>query len=337
MKTRSGTKTITPENKDKAKNLLKALGIKPELKVVVPQYAPPAAQQATAPPATPPRPKPQAQVIIPEPQVIQPAKATPPPPTTPPAVKKPPPPAAAAKPPPPPPAVVATKPPPPPPPAAGPPPPPPPPPAEKSKTTISSVLTKEEEQALISAGAIPLTDAMKEVLKTEPKDKFVAAGWTVGLKENDDVLDYLQDVINKISEDDDFMKDFENSRGSGKIKFYRKYLETSALFKYNYVSKIKQTAWDMFLETNDKLKEEFKDEPEPVKEVKKLDEEKLNKLAEGAKTRGTGAKYDAEKKKEEDIKKKKEMEEARKKQAEEDRKAEEEKARKAEERRKKKK
>jgi hypothetical protein len=178
---------------------------------------------------------------------------------------------------------------------------------------------------------------MKEVLKTEPKDKFVAAGWTVGLKENDDVLDYLQDVINKISEDNDFMKDFENSRGSGKIKFYKKYLQISALFKYNYVSKIKQTAWDMFLDTNDKLKEGFKDEPEPVKEIKKVDEEKLNKLAEKAKTRGTGAKYDEEKKKEEEIKKKKEMEEARKKQEEEDRKEEEDKAKKAEERRKKKK
>ena len=157
------------------------------------------------------------------------------------------------------------------------------------------------------------------------------------LKENDDVLDYLQDVINTMSEDTDFMKDFETSRGSGKIKFYKKYLEISALFKYNYVSKIKQTAWDMFLDTNDKIKEEFKDEPEPVKEVKQVDEEKLNKLAERAKTRGTGAKYDEEKKKEEDIKKKKEMEEARKKQEEEDRKAEEEKARKAEERKKKKK
>ena len=85
------------------------------------------------------------------------------------------------------------------------------------------------------------------------------------------------------------------------------------------------------------VKEEFKDEPEPVKEIKKVDEEKLNKLAERAKTRGTGAKYDAEKKKEEDIKKKKEMEEARKKQDEIDKAIEDEKLRKAEERRKKKK
>jgi hypothetical protein len=358
MKTRAGTKTITLDNKDKAKELLKAIGIKTDLKVVVPQYAPPTAE---APPATPPREK-QARVTRSEAEAERKAEEI---------AKK----AAeekakkaaeekakkaaeaeekakkeaedylrsepvtiAAKPPPPPPAVAATKPPPPPAAAAGPPPPPPPPAAsEKSKTTTSSVLTKEDEKALISAGAIPLTDAMKEVLKAEPTNKFMVPGWTVGLKENDDVLDYLQDVINKISEDNDFMKDFEKSKGSGKIKFYKKYLEISALFKYNYVSKIKQTAWDMFLDTNDKLKEGFKDEPEPVKEIKKVDEEKLNKLAEKAKTRGTGAKYDEEKKKEEEIKKKKEMEEARKKQEEEDRKEEEDKAKKAEERRKKKK
>jgi hypothetical protein len=93
----------------------------------------------------------------------------------------------------------------------------------------------------------------------------------------------------------------------------------------------------MFLDTNDKIKEEFKDEPEPVKEVKQVDEEKLNKLSERAKTRGTGAKYDEEKRKEEEIKKKQEMANAKKKQEEDDKKDEQEKARKAEERRKKKK
>ena len=314
IKTRAGIKTITTENKDKAKELLRAINVKPSIKVVVPEYVPPVVQ----PPATPPRPKPQAQVVsIPE------------------EAKAPPPPKPAAAPPPPKPA--AAPPPPPPPPGKGPPPPPPPPAAEKPKPTTSSVVTKEDEKALMAAGAIPLTEAIKDVLKTEPKDKFVAAGWTVGLKENDDVLDYLQDVINTMSEDTDFMKDFETSRGSGKIKFYKKYLEISALFKYNYVSKIKQTAWDMFLDTNDKIKEEFKDEPEPVKEVKQVDEEKLNKLSERAKTRGTGAKYDEEKRKEEEIKKKQEMANAKKKQEEDDKKDEQEKARKAEERRKKKK
>jgi hypothetical protein len=38
---------------------------------------------------------------------------------------------------------------------------------------------------------------MKEVLKTEPASRLNIAGWSIGLKENDDVLDYLQDVIDK--------------------------------------------------------------------------------------------------------------------------------------------
>ena len=66
MKTRAGTKTITTENKDKAKELLKTMGIKQEFKVAVPVYVPPAAPAAaTAPPATPPREK-QAKVIKPD-------------------------------------------------------------------------------------------------------------------------------------------------------------------------------------------------------------------------------------------------------------------------------
>jgi hypothetical protein len=59
LKTRAGTKTITLDNKDKAKELLKAIGIKPELKVV-PIYAPP----VEAPPAPP------AKVIKPEKEEI---------------------------------------------------------------------------------------------------------------------------------------------------------------------------------------------------------------------------------------------------------------------------
>ena len=55
MKTRGGTKTNTIESKEKAKELLKAMGIKPAIKIEVPVYIPP--------PATPPRPKQQAQVI----------------------------------------------------------------------------------------------------------------------------------------------------------------------------------------------------------------------------------------------------------------------------------
>ena len=131
MKTRAGTKSITSDNKDKAKELLKAIGIKPELKVVAPVYAPPPAPAAAAAPLpSPQRPKPQAQVIIPEAQVIQPeaqiklpesekaAKEKP----KEKAVEKTPPVSA-------PPAGGGPQPPPPPPEAAGGPPPPPPPPA----------------------------------------------------------------------------------------------------------------------------------------------------------------------------------------------------------------
>ena len=161
------------------------------------------------------------------------------------------------------------------------PPPPPPPPAAAITAAASSSIDTKEEKALIAAGTIPLTDAMKEVLKTEPKDKFLQQD--VGLKDNDDVLDYLQEVINKISEVEEFMKDFENSKGSGKIKFYNKYFKISALFKFNNITKIKQTAWNMFLDTNENLKTDFENEPEPVKEVKKVDVEKLQKSSEKAK------------------------------------------------------
>ena len=83
------------------------------------------------------------------------------------------------------------------------------------------------------------------------------------------------------------MNDLEKSKGSGKIKFYKKYLEISALFKYNNVTKIKKTAWDMFLEENEKLQPEFKNEPEPIKEVKEIDAETLKKkIRKGKKPRG---------------------------------------------------
>ena len=298
-----------PDVKVKATELLKSMGMKP------PEAAAPAAAAAKS------KPVPVAEAAPP------PAKPTPPATKPPPPAPPPSPPAAPAPPP-----AAPPKPP-----GKAPPPPPPPPLPPAAAVAAASVDPKEEEKALIAAGAIPLTDAMKAVLKTEPDNKINVAGWSVGLKDNDDVLDYLQEVIDKISEDEDFMKEFEKLKGSGKTTFYKKYLELSAFFKYNYISKIKQKAWDIFLDTNDKLQADFKDEPEPVKEVKKVDEEKLKKLAEKAKGKGTGAKYDEEKKKEEEIKKKKEMEEARKKQDEEDRKAEEEKARKADERKKKKK
>jgi hypothetical protein len=157
MKTRSGDKTITKENIDKAKELLNKLGVKATMKIIVPECNPPQ--------ATPPRPKQQA-LVIKSPVPPKPEASTPPAaaPSTTPAT------AAAA-------------------------PPPPLPKPTIAAAASSSIDTKEEEEASIAAGAMPLTDAMKEVLKTEPKDKYVVAGWFVGLNDNDDVLDYLQEVI----------------------------------------------------------------------------------------------------------------------------------------------
>ena len=94
----------------------------------------------------------------------------------------------------------------------------------------------------------------------------------------------------------------------------------------------------MFLETNEKLQPEFKNEPEPIKEVKEIDAETLKKKSEMAKSRGgLGAKYDVDNKKEEGEKKNKEREVAMLKQDEIDKAIEDEKLRKAEERKKKKK
>ena len=315
IKTRGGTKTNTIENKEKAKELLKAIGIKTAIKVVIPEYVPSIEQ--VAPLSTPPRTKPHAQVIHPEKSEAakieaakekakteaetkakaeaakekekaeaakEKAKAE--------AAK-----AEAAKTTP---KVEAAKggPPPPPPPGGGPPPPPPPPGAAAATAPAAKLIVPIDEKALIAAGAIPLNDSMKKVLETEPSNLMYRAGWSLGLAENDDVLDYLQDVIIKISEDEEFMNDLEKSKGSGKIKFYKKYLEISALFKYNSVVKIKKTAWDMFLETNEKLQPEFKNEPEPIKEVKEIDAETLKKKSEMAKSRGgLGAKYDVDNKK----------------------------------------
>jgi hypothetical protein len=368
MKTRSGiTKTITTGNKNTAKELLKILGIQPELKVVIPEYVPSIEQ--VAPLSTPPRTKPHAQVIHPEKAEAakieaakekakteaetkakaeaakekakeeaakaeaakekakeeaakaeaakekakaEAAKTTP--------------------------KVEAAKGGPPPPPPGGGPPPPPPPPGAAAAAPAAKLIAPIDEKALIAAGAIPLNDDMKKVLEKEPSDPMYRAGWSIGLAENDDVLDYLQDVIIKISEDEEFMNDLEKSKGSGKIKFYKKYLEISALFKYNNVTKIKKTAWDMFLETNEKLQPEFKNEPEPIKEVKEIDAETLKKKSEMAKSRGgLGAKYDVDNKKEEGEKKNKEREAAMLKQDEIDKAIEDEKLRKAEERKKKKK
>ena len=100
------------------------------------------------------------------------------------------------------------------------------------------------------------------------------AGWVPGLVNEDALLDYLQDVVTKIGDDETFMEDFAKSKGSGKIKFYKKYLEESDRFIHNNNVKIKKHAWSMFLDTYEHLQEDFKDEPDPIKEVI-IDPEKL--------------------------------------------------------------
>jgi hypothetical protein len=98
MKTRGKTKTITTENKDKAKDLLKAIGIEPVLKVVAPVYATPPAAPAKKEAEEKAR-KEAEEFLRSEPKIIA-AKPPPPPPAAAAAAGKgpppPPPPAAAA-------------------------------------------------------------------------------------------------------------------------------------------------------------------------------------------------------------------------------------------------
>ena len=56
MKTRSGDKKITKENKDKARELLNKLGIKPTIEVIIPPVA--VTPTPVAAPKTPPSTKP---------------------------------------------------------------------------------------------------------------------------------------------------------------------------------------------------------------------------------------------------------------------------------------
>jgi hypothetical protein len=60
---------------------------------------------------------------------------------------------------------------------------------------------------------------MNKLLDDEPKDEKIKAGRIIGLVDHDSLLDYLQDVVNKIGENETFMGDFVSSKGSGKIKF----------------------------------------------------------------------------------------------------------------------
>ena len=200
MKTRAGTKTITIENKDKAKDLLKTMGIKPEFKVAVPVYVPPAAPAAaTAPPATPPREK-QAKVIKPDAELEKVAKekamkeekakkeaeeylrSEPPPPasTKPPATGKGPPP-----------------PPPPPPPA----PPPAPPPSTTKETNLAAAQAKMMQEIVDRAEN---DDPEERAIKKEASSK------TMGTKDGKNLLGIKTQWINHTGYRDNYEKNLKN-------------------------------------------------------------------------------------------------------------------------------
>jgi hypothetical protein len=174
IKTRSGTKTITADNKERARELLKKIGIKPAIEVAAPTPV------AAAPPPEAPKSKP--------PPTI--ATAAPPPP-------------AAAKPPPPPPAAAAGKgppppPPPPPPPAAAKPPPPP-------KPIITADLlneledTPEEKAAKEKAAKEAEAAAKKGNMVEEMKAQQERAPKQAGTKDGKSLSVYKEKYIDNLN------------------------------------------------------------------------------------------------------------------------------------------
>jgi hypothetical protein len=181
MKTRGGNKAITKENKDKARELLKKIGIKATIEVVIPPPPPPA---ATAPPP------PTAAAAAPPP----PAAATlPPAPKTPPATAAPPPPAAIA------PAITPALTP-----AAGgkgPPPPPPPPPKIAISTDLLNELddTPEEKAAKEKAAKVSLDAAKKGSMVEEMMAQQEKAPKTAGTKDGKTLNVYKEKYIDNLN------------------------------------------------------------------------------------------------------------------------------------------
>jgi hypothetical protein len=275
MKTRSGTKTITTENKDKAKELLKTLGIKPELKVVVPQYAPPPAQQATAPPATPPR---QQQARVTKTESEKPAAATKPPP---------PPPAAA-------PAAKGGPPPPPPPPAAatgGPPPPPPPPPP---KPVISTALldslgdSPEEKAAKEKAAKDAEKAAAKGSMVEEMKAQQERAPKQAGTKNGKSLNVFTERYIDNLHYRKNYKTELEKIRDDEKTSEENKEKANELLKTFNeeLIRRAKDYAEkDTNIDTLYQLREEYKEFQEEytkpyMKKMKKYLDETRTKYEE---------------------------------------------------------
>ena len=202
IKTRGEIKTNSTEHKAKAKELLKAIGIKTAIKVVVPEYVPPV-EHPVAPPATPPRPKPPAKVIHPpeEKPVAAPPVAA--------AAAPPPPPPPVAAPPPPPPPVAAGK---------GPPPPPPPPP----KTGISASLlddledTKEEKEAKEKAAKQAAESAKKGGMMDEMKAQQEKAPKQAGTKNGKSLSSWTEKHIDNLNYRKNYKTELEIIRDNEK-------------------------------------------------------------------------------------------------------------------------
>ena len=282
MKTRGKTKTITTENKDKAKELLKAIGIKPELKVVAPVYTPPAA--AAAPLPSPQRPKPQAQVIIPEAQIKLPesekaAKEKPkekavektPPVSAPPAGGGPPPP-----PPPPPPAA-----------AGGGPPPPPPLPA---KTVISTALlgtledTPEEKAAKEKAAKLKKQSEAKNDMVQQIKDRQEQATKTAGTKNGRSLSTFTEKYIDNLNYRINYKAELESIRDNEKSSAENKEKAKELLktFQKELIKRAEEYAdKDTKIETLYPLRDEYKE----FDEYKKPYMEKMKKYLEETRTK----------------------------------------------------
>jgi len=276
IKTRGGTTENTAERKAKAKELLKAIGIKTPLSVVVPEYKPP-------PPATPPRPK--SKAIVSKPDEIEPQPS--PLPDEKPKPKPPPPPPAAEK-----------GPPPPPPPGKGPPPPPPPPSKPKAVSTSLLDETPEEKEAKAKAEKEKEMAASKGGMVEEMKKKQEQAPKTAGTKNGKSLSPWTEKYIDNLNYRNNYRKELESIRNDEKTKTEDKEKAKELLdnFSAELIRRAKEYAVkDTNLDTINPFRteyKEFKDEYEKpyiekmtklledTKEKYKKEEEKLSEYKE---------------------------------------------------------
>jgi hypothetical protein len=280
IKTRSGTTENTAERKAKAKELLKAIGVKNPLNVVVPPYVPP--------PATPPRPKGQPIVLSPGvrqserpseiEEEIKPVEILPPPAPAASAPKPPPPPILPGK---------------------GPPP-PPPPPAAAPKPVLTSLLddTQEEKEAKAKAAKEGEVIEAKGGMVQELREKQEKAPKQAGTKNGRSLSTWTEKYIDNLNYRKNYISELESIRDNEKSKTEDKEKAKELLdnFREELIKKAKEYAIkDTNLDTISPLRieyKEFKDEYEKpymtkmkklledTKEKYKKEEEELSKYTE---------------------------------------------------------